>query len=140
MDRVSVQDLPTGEYGFRLSGAGSNLETVAALVDGSEIRLYDAAAGSVVATMRKSWYAFGSVAVSDPDGDRPATVEREGVRPNLGSRPRTRTVTVPDGISVARLDNTEVVDASNANPRQKWEPTVAPEASSPPPEACSPSC
>lgn len=96
--------------------------------------LYDGADGSFVATARRSWYAVGPVVVTDPDGDCLATVEKEGVLPNLGSRPRTRTVTAPDGSRIARLDHTEVEDAPNADPRQKWEPTVSFEASSLPVE------
>jgi hypothetical protein len=96
--------------------------------------LYDAADGSLVATMRKSWYAFGPVAVSGPDGDRLATVEKERLLPNLGSRPRTRTVTAPDGAQVARLDHAEADDAPDSRPRRKWEPTVSLESTALTPE------
>jgi hypothetical protein len=188
MDGVSVLDLPTGEYAFRLHGGTSNLGTVAKLVRGSEVSLYDvvgpggrqvlevaavpgatpladnetgtvlrapggdpiltledrnwtysyalydAADGSVVATMRKSWYAVGPVAVSGPDGDRLATVETEGLLPNLGSRPRARAVTTPDGTRVARLDHAELEDAPDSKPRRRWTPTVALESSALVPE------
>ncbi len=179
MEDVSVLDLPAGEYAFRLTDGVTDLATVAALVEGNEVSLYDvvgpggnrvlevvavpgatplsehetgtvfrtpggspiltledgnwvgsyalydAADGRPVATTRKSLYAVGPVRVSDPHGDRLASVETEGLLPNLGSRPRPRTIDTPDGTRVARLDHTDVADAPNAEPRRKWEPTVS---------------